>query len=442
MNGSRQQTVGSADEATQGGEAQRDFAWAEASVWTERMLSALGNGVKGGKWFSLMDKVFAPKTLAAAWTKVRANKGAAGVDGQSIERFAAKAEGYLAELSAALREGSYRPQAVKRVDIPKGEGKTRPLGIPTVKDRIVQQAVRLVIEPIFETRFRDGSYGFRPGRGCHDALREVDRLIKDGYAHVVDADLAAYFDSIPHDRLLARIEEKVSDGRVLDLIRGWLKADILKGLERWTPTRGSPQGAVISPLLANIYLDPLDAAMAERGRRMVRFADNFVILCRTREEADAALAEVRAWVSENGLALHPDKTHVGDCRQPGQGFEFLGYRFEAGQRHVRQKSLNKFKDSIRGKTRRTRGDSLACAVADLNPLLRGWFGYFKHAHHTTFGKLDGFVRRRLRAILRKQEKRPGQGVCRADHQRWPNAFFAEAGLFALHTAWLSARQSR
>jgi RNA-directed DNA polymerase len=442
MNGSRQQNAGSADEATQGGEAQRDCAWVEASVWTERMLSALGNGVKGGKWFSLMDKVFAPKTLAAAWTKVRTNKGAAGVDGQSIERFAAKAEDYLAELSAALREGSYHPQAVKRVDIPKGDGRTRPLGIPTVKDRIVQQAVRLVIEPIFETRFRDGSYGFRPGRGCHDALREVDRLIKDGYAHVVDADLAGYFDSIPHDRLMARVAEKVSDGRVLDLIRGWLKADILKGLERWTPARGSPQGAVISPLLANIYLDPLDAAMAERGRRMVRFADDFVILCRTREEADAALADVRAWVSENGLALHPEKTHVGDCRQPGQGFEFLGYRFEAGRRHVRQKSLNKFKDSIREKTRRTRGDSLARAVADLNPLLRGWFGYFKHAHHTTFGKLDGFVRRRLRAVLRKQEKRPGRGVCRADHQRWPNAFFAEAGLFALHTAWLSARQSR
>jgi RNA-directed DNA polymerase len=442
MKGSRQENAGSADEATQGGEAQRDFTWVEASVWTERMLSALGNGVKGGKWFSLMDKVFAPKTLAAAWKKVRANKGAAGVDGQSIERFAAKAEDYLAELSAALREGSYRPQAVKRVDIPKGDGRTRPLGIPTVKDRIVQQAVRLVIEPIFETRFRDGSYGFRPGRGCHGALREVDRLIKDGYAHVGDADLAGYFDSIPHDRLVVRVEEKVSDGRVLDLIRGWLKADILKGLERWTPARGSPQGAVISPLLANIYLDPLDAAMADRGRRMVRYADDFVILCRTREEADAALAEVRAWVSENGLALHPEKTHVGDCRQPGQGFEFLGYRFEAGERHVRQKSLNKFKDSIREKTRRTRGDSLARSVADLNPLLRGWFGYFKHAHHTTFGKLDGFVRRRLRAVLRKQEKRPGQGICRADHQRWPNAFFAEAGLFALHTAWLSARQSR
>src|SRR5271166_4604016 len=338
--------------------------------------------------------------------------------------------------------GSLPPEAVKRVDIPKGDGRVRQLGIPTVKDRIVQQAVRLVIEPIFEAGFHDGSYGFRPGRGCHDALREVDRLIKDGYAYVVDADLAGYFDSIPHDCLMARIEAKVSDGRVLDLIRGWLKADILKGLETWTPTLGSPQGAVISPLLANIYLDPLDVVMAAHGYRMVRYADDFVILCRTREEAEAALEDVRAWVSENGLALHPEKTHVGDCRQPGQGFEFLGYRFEAGHRHVRQKSLNKFKDRIREKTRRTRGDSLACAVKDLNPLLRGWFGYFKHAHHTTFGKLDGFVRRRLRAVLRKQEKRPGQGVCRADHQRWPNAFFAEAGPFALHTAWLSARQSR
>ena len=317
------------------------------------------------------------------------------------------------------------------------------MGIPTVKDRIVQQAVRLVIEPIFEAGFHDGSYGFRPGRGCHDALREVDRLIKDGYAYVVDADLAGYFNSIPHDCLMARIEAKVSDGRVLDLIRGWLKADILKGLETWTPTRGSPQGAVISPLLANIYLDPLDLVMAARGYRMVRYADDFVILCRTREEAEAALEDVRAWVSENGLALHPEKTHVGDCRQPGQGFEFLGYRFEAGQRHVRKKSLTKLKDSIRAKTKRTRGDTLARIVADLNSLLRGWFAYFKHAHKDTFERLDGFTRRGLRALLRRQEKRSsGMGLCRADNRRWPNAFFAEAGLFALHTAWLSARQSR
>lgn len=407
------------------------------------MLSALVNGVKGGKWYALIDKVHAPKTLTAAWEKVQANDGAAGVDGQSIERFAAKSDEYLAELSAALREGTYRPQAVKRVEIPKGDGKTRPLGIPTVKDRIVQQAVRLVIEPIFEAGFRHESYGFRPGRGCHDALREVDGLIEDGYAFVVDADLASYFDSIPHDRLMARVEAKVSDGRVLDLLRSWLTADILKGLETWTPTRGSPQGAVISPLLANIYLDPLDAFIAGRGYRMVRYADDFVILCRTREAAEAALSDVRAWVSENGLALHPEKTHVGDCRQPGQGFEFLGYRFEAGKRRVRKKSLNKLKDSIRAKTRRTRGDSLARIVADLNRTLRGWFGYFKHAHHYIFEDLDGFIRRRLRALLRKQEKRPTSlGWSPADHKRWPNAFFADAGLFTLHTAWKSARQSR
>ena len=443
MSEPKQQTAGSADEAMQGGEAARDLSWAEASVWTKRMLSALVNGVKGGKWYALMDKVFALDTLRAAWTKVKANKGVAGVDGQSIGRFAAKADVYLAELSAALREGSYRPQAVKRVEIPKGDGKTRPLGIPTVKDRIVQQAVRLVIEPIFEAGFRDESYGFRPGRGCHDALREVDRLIKEGYTFVVDADLAGYFDSIPHDRLMARVEAKVSDGRVLDLIRGWLKADIPKGLETWTPTRGSPQGAVISPLLANIYLDPLDAFLAGRGYRMARYADDFVILCRTAEEARAALEAVRAWVNDNGLTLHPEKTHVGDCGQPGQGFEFLGYRFEAGKRYVRKKSLNKLKDSLRAKTKRTRGDSLASIVADLNRTLRGWFGYFKHAHHFTFERLDAFTRRRLRALLRRQEKKSSRtGMSQADHRRWPNAFFAETGLFALHTAWLSARQSR
>ena len=406
------------------------------------MLSALENGVNGGKWYALIDKVYAPKTLAVAWTKVHANKGAAGVDGQSITRFAAKAADYLAELSTALRSGTYRPQAVKRVEIPKGDGRTRPLGIPTVKDRIVQQAVRLVIEPIFEASFCDGSYGFRPGRGCHDALREVDRLIKDGYTHVVDADLQSYFDTIPHARLMVRVEAKVSDGRVLDLIRDWLKADILKGSEKWTPVQGSPQGAVISPLLANIYLDPLDRLLAERGYRMVRYADDFVILCRSREEADAALDLVRYWVTDNGLTLHPTKTHVGDCRLPGQGFEFLGYRFEDGRRFVRKKSMDKLKDKIREKTKRTCGQSLAVVIADLNRTLRGWFGYFKQAHPTTFKDVDGFVRRRLRSLLAKQNKRTHIGFSPNIHKKWPNAFFANAGLFALQAAWQSARRSR
>ncbi len=438
----KQGTASSVPEGAKQGAEARDWSWVEATVWTDRMVSALENGVKGGVWYSLMDKVYAPATLAAAWRKVRANGGAAGVDGQSLARFAARSEMYLGELSSALREGSYRPQPIRRVDIAKDDGRRRPLGIPTVKDRIVQTAVKYVLEPIFEATFCPGSYGFRPGRSCRDALREVSALIEAGYSFVVDADLQSYFDSIPHERLMEQVEERVSDGRILALLRGWLTQDILRGMARWTPARGTPQGAVISPLLANIYLHPLDGLMAARGRRMVRYADDFVVLCKSREEADAALAEIAAWVAENGLSLHPEKTQVGDCRQPGQGFAFLGYRFEAGRRWVRKKSLTRFKDAIRAKTRRTRGQSLERIIADLNPMLRGWFGYFKHAHPYTFTALDGFTRRRLRALLRKQEKRPGRGHCRADHQRWPNAFFAEAGLFALYDAWRLARHPR
>ncbi|MBV8397236.1 MAG: group II intron reverse transcriptase/maturase [Acetobacteraceae bacterium] len=429
--------------AKQGAEARdRDWSFVEAKVWTERMVSALENGVKGGKWFSLIDKVFALATLALAYEKVAAKGGAAGVDGQSLERFAARAETYLSELSTALREGTYRPQPVKRVNIPKSDGGLRPLGIPAVKDRIVQAAMKMVIEPIFEAQFLEGSYGFRPGRGCHDALREVDHLIKEGFTYVVDADLADCFGSIPHEPLLRRAEECISDGRILVLLRSWLEADVLNDMERWTPTAGTPQGAVISPLLANIYLHPLDARMAALGHRMVRYADDFVVLCRSREEAETALAQIRQWVEENGLRLHPNKTRLGDCRRPGEGFEFLGYRFEAGRRFVRKKSLNRFKDSIRNRTPRTRGSSLERIVADLNPLLKGWFSYFKHAYQTEFMSLDGFIRRRLRAILRKQNKGPGFGLCQRDSRRWPNTFFAHAGLFALHTAWHEARHPR
>ena len=406
------------------------------------MVSALGNGVKGGKWFSLVDKVIRPPTLDAAWHKVAQNKGAAGVDGQSIERFAAQADRYLQELHDSLKDGSYRPNPIKRVEIAKGDGQTRPLGIPTVKDRIVQTALKMVIEPIFEAQFRPGSYGFRPGRGCKDALREVDRLLKDGFTWVVDADLQGYFDSIPHDRLMARVAASISDGRVLALLDGFLRQDIMKDMARWTPTAGTPQGAVISPLLANLYLHPLDLLMEQRGRRMVRYADDFVILCRSEEAALTVLRQVEAWAAAEGLTLHPDKTRIGDSRQPGQGFEFLGYRFEAGRRLVRKKSLQALKDKVRAKTSRSRGDSLERIIADLHPVLRGWFGYFKHATPALFGVLDGFVRRRLRAILRKQEKRPGIGRCRADHQRWPNAFFAAHGLFTLHAASAQARHSR
>lgn len=406
------------------------------------MLAALDNGVKGNKWFSLIDKVARTDTLHLAWAKVVRNHGAAGVDGQSVEKFSARVEIYLKELEQALKTDSYMPLAVKRVEIPKGPGQTRPLGIPAVKDRIVQTAIKQVIEPIFEREFQDNSYGFRPGRGCKDALREVDRLLKEGHVHVVDADLKGYFDSIPHEKLMAQVETRISDGRLLDLIRKYLKQDIVKGLERWTPTGGTPQGAVISPLLANLYLHPLDVMMAAKGYRMVRYADDFVVLCRTAEEAQAALLDVGNWVRGAGLTLHPDKTHVGDCRGDGQGFDFLGYRFEAGRRWVRKKSLNAIKDKMRSNIKRTCGVSLIQVIEKINPILRGWYGYFKHAQPLEFTRLDGFIRRRLRAMLRKREKRPGFGRSHADHLRWPNAFFAAQGLFTVAGAHVLASQSR
>lgn len=434
---------GVSERTTQGAQTQgRDWSWVEASVWNERMLAALKNGVKGGKWFSLIDKVYRAETLRAAWQKVKANGGAAGVDGQSVERFAARAEMYLEELVEALKRDSYRPMPVRRVEIPKGRGKFRPLGIPAVKDRIVQTALKFVLEPIFEREFLKMSYGFRPTLGCKDALGEVERLLREGYTFVVDGDLSSYFDTIPHARLLQCVEEKVSDGRVLELIEAYLQQDIIKEMERWTPTGGTPQGAVISPLLANIYLHPLDCHSEQKSYRMVRYADDFVVLCRSLEEALAALEEVKAWVESKGLSLSPDKTHVGDCRQAGQGFDFLGYHFELGRRWVRKKSYQAMQDRVRMRTKRTRGDSLAKIIADLKPTLRGWFNYFRHAHPNTFKWMDSFVRRRLRALLRKQKKRPGLGICREDHQRWPNQFFAAQGLFTMTAAWKLASQSR
>ena len=414
----------------------------EAGVWNERMLAALENGVRGGKWFSLIDKVYRPQTLKAAWLRVKANAGAAGVDGVSVERFGAGAKKYLEELEHELKTGKYRSQPVKRVEIPKENGKKRPLGIPVVKDRIVQTAVKLVIEPIFEREFEETSYGFRPGRSAKDALREVDGLIEAGYRFVVDADFDSCLDNIPREPLMREVGEGISDGAVLELIRAFLEQDIIQEMKRWTPTGGTPQGAVISPLLANIYLHRLDRDLKEKGYRMVRYADDFVVLCRSAQQAQAALDEVRIWVEQNGLKLNADKTHVGDCRQAGEGFEFLGYRFEAGRRWVRKKSLKAMRERIRKKTKRTRGTSLAKIIEDLNPTLRGWFNYFKHAHRLTFQRIDGMVRRRLRAVLRKHEKRPGMGLCRDDHQRWPNAFFATQGLFTLEAAWKLASQSR
>jgi len=295
-----------------------------------------------------------------------------------------------------------------------------------------------VLEPIFEHGFAAHSYGFRPGRGAKDALRRVDELLKDGHVFIVDADLKSYFDTIPHDRLMARIGQQVSDGAILKLIEAFLGQGVLDGLQEWTPERGTPQGAVISPLLSNIYLDPLDQTMAARGLEMVRYADDFVVLCRSREEAAAALAVMQEWTAAAGLTLHPDKTRLCDARV--DGFEFLGYRFAGGRRWPRAKSLDKLKDAIRAKTGRTAGESLSAIVIDLNRTLRGWFEYFQHSHRATFPDIDGWVRRRLRSLLRKRQHRKGMARG-ADHQRWPNAFFAQAGLLSLQHAHALACQS-
>jgi RNA-directed DNA polymerase len=408
------------------------------------MLAALDKGVKGNAWFSLIDKVYSEPNLLNAATKVIANGGAAGVDHVGVEQFERDLGPNVARLSSELRTGEYRPRPVRRVNIPKpGSGETRPLGIPTVRDRVVQGAVRQVIEPIFEREFAGHSYGFRPGLGCKDALRRVDELLKQGYVHVVDADLRSYFDTIPHGALMKRVGERIADGRVLELIESFLKAGILDGLKEWIPEAGAPQGAVLSPLLSNIYLNPLDHELASAGWEMVRYADDFVVLCRSAEEAQRALEQVRAWVAKADLTLHPTKTRIVDVRT--DGFDFLGYHFTTAKdgdirRWPREKSLSKLRDVIRTKTGRTNGHSLERIVADVNRTLVGWFGYFKHSNETTFKHLDSWLRMRLRSVLRKRAGRRGRGHGR-DHNLWPNAFFAGLGLFNLTMARTSELQS-
>lgn len=426
--------------AQQAGATLALWHWVKPSAWTIRMLTTLTMRVEGMKWFRLIDKVFSERNLLAAFQQVARKKGAAGVDHVTVDEFESRLPDSVTELADQLKTGTYRPQAVRRVHIPKpGSKETRPLGIPTVRDRTVQAAIVNVIEPIFERDFAEQSYGFRPGRGCKDALRRVDGLIKQGYVHVVDADLKSYFDTIPHNRLMDRLKEKIADGSLLSLIQLFLEANIMESGQEWTPAAGAPQGAVLSPLLSNIYLDPLDHLMSKSGYEMVRYADDFVILCRTPEDAQRALELVRTWVTENELTLHPAKTKIVDSRT--EAFSFLGYTFQ-GRNHVpREKSVQKLKDAIRQKTRRNSGDSMTSTVDRLNMTLSGWFAYFKHASPPwIFDKLDRWIRMRLRSILRKRLGKRGRGRG-IDHQKWPNHFFAELGLFNLRNARAKLVQS-
>jgi len=418
-------TVAAAPPSQQAGEAptRRDpWWWVERCVWTEAMLSRLASGEPADQvWFRLWDKTYAPANLQRAYEKVQRNGGSAGADEQTLAHFARHAEDQLQKLHEQLRAGTYRPQPVRRAWIPKpGSTEQRPLGIPAVRDRIVQGALRHVLEPIFETQFAEHSYGFRPGRGAKDALRRVDALLQTGHVHVVDADLKSYFDTIPHARLMTLLRQRVADGRVLALVESYLCAGVLEEARGWQASqRGTPQGGVISPLLANLYLDPLDHQMTAVGWQMVRYADDFVILCRSRAEAEAALAAVQQWVKEAGLQLHPDKTRITDASQKGGGFDFLGYHFERGHHWPRDKSLKKFKDTLRRHTQRNQGRSWEHIVSGVNRSLQGWFEYYQHSVANVFAPLDGFVRRRLRSLLAKRRGRTVHGTGSA-HQQWPN----------------------
>jgi RNA-directed DNA polymerase len=430
-----------AKESKQDKEALRArWSWVEHAVWTDPMLRTLETGIKGGKWYAMIDKVYEPRNLQSAFWKVWRNAGSAGVDGQSVRSFEAREEPELQKLAEELRTQSYQPAAVKRVWIPKpGSAEQRPLGIPVVRDRVVQSALRNVMEPIFERDFAAQSYGFRPGRGARDALRRVEELLQSGNHWVVDADIKGYFDSIPHRKLMEKVAHKISDGRVLKLIESYLKAGVLEACKGWEATEeGTPQGGVVSPLLANIYLDGLDWLIAGAGLQMVRYADDFVILSCTEQEAQRALALISDWMQGAELKLHPEKTKIVDATQRG-GFEFLGYHFERGQKWPRKKSEVKVREKLRARTQRTNGQSLQCIIAGINPILRGWNNYFRYSKRNALQAMDGWIRGRLRSILRKRAKKKGKAKGINDHTKWRNRFFDEAGLFNLTAARVKGR---
>ncbi len=405
-----------------------------------RRIYAKAKAEPSWRFWGLYVHVCKTETLREAYRLAKRNNGAPGIDGVTFAALEADGvEPFLEQIQEELRHGTYRPMRMRKVGIPKDGGKERMLSIPTIRDRVVQGALRHVLEPIFEAEFAPESYGFRPGRSAKDALRRVWEWLTEGYAYVVDADLESYYDTIPREPLLSRIAEQVADGSVLDLIEKYLRQDVMENAKQWTPEQGTPQGAVLSPLLSNIYLDNLDHLMVERGYRIVRYADDFVTLCRSEKEAQAALEEVRRWTEVVGLRLHLEKTRIVDAEQPG-GFDFLGYHFERGYRWPRRRSKKKFKADIRKKTKRTRGDSLQTIILDVNRTQRGWFEYYKHSHWTTFRPLDAWIRMRLRSILRKRRGGKGRGRGR-DHNRWTNAYFAEQGLFSLVTAFADASQS-
>jgi RNA-directed DNA polymerase len=423
-----------------------EIAWMEASVWTPRMVEALVNGVKGGKWYSINEKVYKRENLGAAYERTKRNKGTHGVDNISVGYFGKHLEYNLGKLQEELKSGTYRPQRLRRIYIPKpGSSEKRPISIPTVRDRVVQGAVKNVIEPIFERTFADTSFGFRPNRNAKQALKRVEKQLNQGLHIAIDCDIKSYFDTIPHEKLIGKVKEKITDSKVINLVEQMLEQGIMESHREWTPTQGTPQGGVVSPLLANIYLNELDHLLNQSGVNPTRYADDLVVLCDSKEKAETTLRIITQWMEDQGLTLHPDKTKIVDMSQPSAELDFLGYTFKRTERgrlirFPRKKSIKRFRDAIRQHTRRTSGICLAAMIKRVNRVAKGWYNYFSESTTNTFVATDGFIRRRLRAVLLKRNKVPGFGDGLAN-QRWPNSYFTERGLFSMTTAHDTASYS-